>query len=212
MKPVVYLFFLRHIQLKWLGGLFLIFSNLALAQRGEIDLVRFELIPSNTQIFLRFGLAAGNICNGIGIERSPDGVHFETVGEIPGVCGQPDSNQYFTFVDPAPKANRRNFYRLEFGGFGHSDVVEIFWIPDQGKAYVITQDLHQQLLGIWLNSVNGTPARIDFFLLSGQKFFSKEIQERPLNISTQGWKPGTYLYFIWRREGEIAGSGKLIII
>ena len=85
----------------------------------------FAAFENDGKIYLNWTLGAGSTCNGIQIQRSMDSLSFYQIGEIPGVCGSNSAAQRYTFVDSFPILNSNHYYRLELGGVGYSEVINV---------------------------------------------------------------------------------------
>jgi len=95
---------------------------------GQVTMGRFSAQRYQDQIVLSWDIKAGSFCNGIDIERSTDGIAFERVGDIAGICGDPDFDVSYQHVDEAPAANAVNYYRLLLGNQDYSDTVFVQFI------------------------------------------------------------------------------------
>ena len=76
-------------------------------------------------------------CNGIQIFRSTDKINFIKIGDIAGVCGSTSAPQPYDLTDINPVKNSFNYYRLELGGSGISDIIGIEIIELEYSGYQI---------------------------------------------------------------------------
>jgi hypothetical protein len=81
------------------------------------------------RVYLDLTMKAGNTCNGIQIYRATDTMNFSRIGLIPGICGSLTKAESYQFTDEAPVLNQVNYYRLELGAFGLSQIIAID-VPD----------------------------------------------------------------------------------
>ncbi len=88
-------------------------------------------------VYLFFTMNGGYTCNGIGIERSADSVVFQEIGDIQGVCGDPTNDADFEFVDIAPMTGI-NYYRLDMGNWGWSQVIAVTFRPGRNKGVALS--------------------------------------------------------------------------
>ena len=104
------------------------------AQQADAVLSRFFAVQVEETVFMRWTISAGNTCEDTHIERSSDGITYEQVGLIGGICGSPDEAITFEFTDSLPLVNRTSYYRLLLGYFGYTSpkVVEFRLYNDQG--------------------------------------------------------------------------------
>lgn len=107
---------------------------LNIAQQADDVLSKFIVTPVNETVFLRWTIRAGNTCQDTYVERSGDGITYERIGTIGGICGSPDQAMTYEFTDSLPMINRVLFYRIELGYYGYSSpkTVEISRYNEQG--------------------------------------------------------------------------------
>ena len=89
---------------------------------------------------LNWIITGGNTCEGIRIQRSDDGSFFTNIGEIEGVCGSPDADIPYVFVDEQPLEYQTGYYRLELGTQGYSTPVQVTYIPLNEEGYNLRID------------------------------------------------------------------------
>jgi hypothetical protein len=114
--------------------LFILFPLSAFSQQADDVLKKFFAAPIDETVFLRWTISAGNSCQDTYVERSVDGIAFERIGIIGGICGSPDQAMTYEFTDSLPLINRVLYYRLELGYYGYTSPlsVEIKRLGDQG--------------------------------------------------------------------------------
>lgn len=78
--------------------------------KAQEPLVAYAATTVKDGVLISFTMRGGFSCNGINIERSEDSVNFSVIGEIEDICGNPDFDVPFSFIDPQPLPNRKNFY------------------------------------------------------------------------------------------------------
>ncbi len=94
----------------------------------ETILEKFTATEVNDDIVLNWTIEQGSTCNGIDITRSSDSLNFILIGDIEGICGDQEKSIPYTFVDENPIRNQINYYRLELGSVGSSDIISIKYI------------------------------------------------------------------------------------
>jgi hypothetical protein len=104
------------------------------SQTADSVLSKFFAVQVEETVFMRWTISAGNTCEDTHIERSADGIIYEQVGLIGGICGSPDEAMTFEFTDSSPLVNQTSYYRLMLGYFGYTSpkVVEFRRYNDQG--------------------------------------------------------------------------------
>jgi len=123
------------------------------------------------QVRLSWVITGGNTCSGIIIQRSVDGQFFETIGSIDGICGSPDVDVPYVFVDPDPVANQNNYYRLELGTQGYSRPVSIEFVPLNNEGYSVKYDLTSRVATVYFENDANDKVSYSLFSISGQRIF-----------------------------------------
>jgi hypothetical protein len=141
----------------------LFFSGLQ-AQAPHPILRIFEARITGDEVRLNWIITGGQTCAGIIIQRSVDGQFFETIGEIDGICGSPDVDVPYVFIDDDPAENQQNTYRLELGTQGYSDVRSVEYVPLNDEGFNVRYDMVSKNAVIFLQ--NDLNDRIDFVLYS----------------------------------------------
>jgi len=93
-------------------------------QKQEI-LENFKVFETNGQVLLNWQIVQGSTCFGIGILQSTNQLDFTEIGHIPGVCGASNDPLGYQFIDSNPIKNQFNYYRLNLGGYGYSEILAI---------------------------------------------------------------------------------------
>lgn len=107
----------------------LLFSSIFYGHlHAQVTMGRFSAQRYQDKIVLSWDIKAGSFCNGIDIERSTDGIGFTRVGDIAGVCGDPDFDITYQYLDEHPVHNAVNYYRLLLGNQDYSDTVFVQFI------------------------------------------------------------------------------------
>lgn len=114
--------------MKWV----LIFVSLFAAGQPAIGqehpfLSVFDVRPGFGAVELDWTMTSGNTCFGISILRSFDGLNFEAIGKIEGLCGHLSEPVDYSFVDESPEPFTQHFYRLELGVNGPSSIQSLYF-------------------------------------------------------------------------------------
>ncbi len=96
-------------------------STLTIFGQSHYLLSSFQAEKSGNRVILNWSIKQGNSCIGINILRSNDTINFKEIGNIQGICGSPDFEQRYTFVDDKPFPNQINYYKLELGFSGQTN-------------------------------------------------------------------------------------------
>ncbi|MBK7944341.1 MAG: T9SS type A sorting domain-containing protein [Flavobacteriales bacterium] len=105
---------------------FLLCKGSTIAQSDEHPFVEsFSLSVLEGRIQVQWVMKGGSTCDGSVVERSTDGVGFEAVHRIEGLCGDPDVAVPFNWADADPPELSLVHYRIEFGAEGRSSIKSV---------------------------------------------------------------------------------------
>jgi len=179
--------------------------------QAENAILQFNAIQVESRIQLDFSIKAGNTCNGISILHSTDSINFAEIGNILGICGSSDRNESYTFTDFQPEKNTTNYYRLQPGTLGISDIIGLFFISttednalifpnpatNQSAVYFVNTSHEEHIVSIFSNELKlvekSSPSRGNSFPLRSDDLL-----------------PGTY-FFIIENAGQIRYKGKFVV-
>lgn len=159
-------------------------------------------------VFLRWTFRSGSLCEGVRIERSQDGIIFNEIGEIPGICGNPETSVTFTFTDSLPVPNTRNYYRLELGNTGYTTALEVEFIPAGDQGYTILYS--DQGAELSVENPPGRKGKVSILDISGKRIDSYIFDQRRIALTRKPVIKGIYLFML-RYENGAGLSGKFII-
>lgn len=183
-----------------------------LSSQDPIELDKFGAYKSGNSVLLHWTIRAGSICNGIEIQRSNGSGDFYKIGEVLGICGNPEAAKSYTFTDLAPLKNQRNYYRLILGGFQVSEIVSIEYIEVKALDYFL-QVLHpEQKVKIHFKNTIGKTALITFFDGTGRKFLDQRTEFDFFEINIDQLKNGLIFFTIQSENSNEIIQGKLHIL
>lgn len=168
----------------------------------------FSGYQQGNSVFLRWTFRSGSLCEGTRIERSADGLFYNEIGEIPGICGNPETSVTFTFTDSLPVPNTRNYYRLELGNTGFTTALEVEFIPSGDQGYTILYS--DQGAELSVENPPGRKGKVSILDISGKRIDSYIFDQRRIALTLKPAIKGIYLFML-RYENGAGLSGKFII-
>jgi len=200
--------------------LLFVISIQAFSQHNAI-LSRFQAFKDKNRVILNWTIRQGNSCVGIGIFRSTDSIHFETIGEIQGICGSFDAAQNFTFIDENPVKNKTNYYVLELGFTGKTEpplAVEFIEIgeskskvvpnPNNGSGTIYFFNPNNENHTLQVYDSQGKHA---FIAKSNQDYFSFSLDNmEEIEIASFNFPESKYSYIIINQANKIITSGIIL--
>jgi len=169
------------------------FSFHAQAQEHPF-LSRFGLLEGDGQVIIDWTMIAGSTCDGIVIERSLDSILFEPVGRIFGLCGAIAEPVEYRYVDGDPPEFRKVYYRIELGGNGYSSIRSILLERLFSAEHLFVPSPVSGVGVLLLRVPPETVFSVEFWSASGMLQHRVEARGSRVEVPTDGWEPGTYLY------------------
>jgi len=191
--------------------LILITSIVTVAQQADSSLSVFLVVQQGEEVFLRWTIEAGNTCQGTRIERSDDGLSFEAIGEIPGVCGSPNQPISYDYTDEEPLRNRTNYYRLEMGALGYTSVVAVDFIILNNEGYSLQPNPVTSTSKLLYENPDNEDARICIFDSRGRQVMEYITREDHIYIDRNLLDSGNYIFKILINNSSRT-VGKLVVI
>ena len=167
----------------------------------------FSGYQQGNKVFLRWTFRSGSLCEGTRIERSQDGIIFNEIGEIPGICGRPDVAFTYTFSDSTPLVNTINIYRLELGSAGFTSNLHIEYLVVHNVGY----SLHSTGNDVEL-LIPYPPARSGFaqvYTITGKLIEEFGFIDRRLLLTGNISQSGIYIFCLQYENGVVL-NGKFI--
>jgi hypothetical protein len=183
----------------------------ALAQEADPYLENFLAVQQDDDVFLRWTIKAGFTCDGTRIQWSEDGVSFEKVGEIPGVCGSPNQSVTYDFTDTVPQYNRMNYYRLDMGilGFSSNVFVEVIRLNEEG--YSLNPNPVVDISTLLFNNPDNESHEVCLVNMNGELVYNEITNSNKVEIDRALLSSGTYIFKILKGN-ELKVRGKLIVL
>ncbi len=132
---------------------------------------------------LNWTVTGGNTCEGIRIQRSDDGQFFTYIGRIEGVCGSPDADIPYVFMDEDPLPYQEAWYRLELGTQGYSAPVAVRYIPLNAGGYNLRIDPPAGVAYVDFSNPTHETLSFELYSLNGKRLFSGTSTQSELVIS-----------------------------
>lgn len=174
----------------------LLVSPLLVSAQSPHPILRiFEAKIVEGQVRLNWIINGGSTCEGIRIQRSENGSFFTTIGEIEGVCGSPDVDVPYVFVDENPVAYTENYYRLELGTQGYSTPVAIEFIPFNSQGYSVRVDAATRQAVVDFSNPSGDNNGYRLLALNGMLLSQGQTRESQIRIDL-GSYPGQIMLLV----------------
>lgn len=186
----------------------LVVFSFNLSAQTVVESFSVTQVDSTAQVSWTIG--PGNTCSDLMIQYSTDSVSFNTIYEYPGICGNTNSSQSYTWVHLNPKCGTRSFYRVASLTEGtlsstHADFVCF------GETGVVAT--YNQLTGnivIAANIPSGEVWNFTLYDLYGHRILASELAEYSTTVLWNPQHSGIYIYEVTDGQGE-SRNGHLLI-
>jgi len=185
-------------------------TKIIIAQTHPI-LGKFYISENEGDVYLSWSIIAGSSCNGIQIYRSTDSINFSQIGEIAGVCGSVNFEQLYDFTDNNPVKNKANYYRLQLGNQGLSQIVSIEIIDIESSDYQIRPNPTNAETKIYFDNNNKREYELSVFKFNGIKILSATVKDDFFILNTSELQSGLYLFTISASGNLPTAKGKLLV-
>ena len=156
-----------------------------------VELVRFEAIQNNAGVLLSWETASEINNEGFEIEKSTNGLNWETITFIPG-AGNTIQTQQYSYLDDQLTSGQY-FYRLKQMDFDgqveYSDVVVINWDDEADFQISLYPNPTVDQLNIRSN-VASEDILVEIFNTNGQLLFNNQLAQPSIDVSQLS--QGTY--------------------
>lgn len=174
--------------------------NVASAGVGPlpVELLTFRGVAEEHSIDLIWKTATEKDNEGFDIQRSADGIKWQTIGFSPGY-GTTIEQQEYTFTDDNP-FNGTNYYRLKQfdfdGAFEYSDVVSVDFSSSKDLSLsnlkIAPNPIYNGTLTLRLADADFESGFVEIFSTNGQRVFTQKIENLNTTLNVQDLPKGIY--------------------
>ncbi len=179
-------------------------SNMLLSQNIFESITIRE---SELAVHIECTIRAGNTCNGLSIMRSKDGINYNQIGAVTGICGDERVSVKYNIIDGKPFLNTINYYQIEPGGFEVSETVSIYVSDLKGKTILLfpnPSNLYLEML-VQQELVSHTVQISD---MNGLTLWRSEILNSKFELNIGHLLPGIYVVQVYDAEQRIVAKSR----
>jgi hypothetical protein len=163
---------------------------------------------SELVVHIECTIRAGNTCNGLRIMRSTDGIHFNQIGAVTGICGDERISVRYNFTDEKPLLNSFNYYQIEPGGFEVSETVSIYVSDLKGKTILLFPNPAQEYLNILLLQELVPNHSIQISNMNGICIYRRNILNSKTELDISHLLPGIYTVHVYDSHQRVIARNK----
>lgn len=192
--------------------LFIFFSGSILVQaQNPPMLLSFEVNRFQNEVIVSWELESGNLCSGVQVEHSLDSVSFTSIYNYPGVCGSSTANERYAFSHTNPISNAKNYYRINLGTNGISEVLSITFVKVEEDGYTLFPMPIESNSKLYFSNDNSETAALVIYNSSGLNVYqSKPLKTNEFNLGNIKFAIGVYHFNIIRADKKNI-EGKFVV-
>jgi hypothetical protein len=178
-----------------------------------VELLSFTSLCKERFIDLSWEVAGETDINGYEVERSTDGISWNTLKHLPASTTVAAMKRYayrdFTRLD-----NQQNFYRLKVmeadGHFHYSHIESDHCLQLQPSITLFPNPVHNDELSLSVNTFTGQSADIQIINVLGQEVYTNrqrlQAGKNTFSVSTTDWARGYYSVSVRTKAWQWAGK------
>lgn len=175
----------------------------------EVEFIDFRADLEGDVVDLAWSTARERNHDRFLVEVSPDGGHYESVGEIKGEGESNSVKQYeFTHLSPNPGMNHYRITAVDMDGLSqHTNTIQVLYNPQGFKLDRIYPNPATDQSNLEFISSSEGVGKMAVFGLDGKQVLMKEIEfvagRNLLQLEMSDWPPGVYSVLLMGESGNL---------
>ncbi len=186
------------------------FKSFVLFGQDPIVISDLQLVTSGSSVVFSWTIEAGSTCNGVEILRADKSQVFNVIGEISGVCGNPEISTSYLFTDQNPLKNEINYYQIRAGSVQLSEIKQIDFVSVENNKYIIKYNAELNTSRIYFVNKSNANTSIVYYNVLGEQLLSDKALENFYEINNTSFVKGTIYFKIVDMEGLPLVQGSLV--
>lgn len=193
-------------------GILIFIPTLSLfSQEADFILSKFFATQVEDEVLIRWTITAGNTCQDTYVERSEDGISYERIGLIGGICGSPDASITYDYFDTMPLPNRETYYRLMLGQYGFTSPQKAWFTQLNDQGFLLAPNPFKESIHIAFENQEESECQLMVYEMQGSLIYETSTTSQQFIMNGTHFTSGLY-FFTVARQGEKLFSGKVIKI
>ena len=181
------------------------------AQQADAVLSKFFAVQLEETVFMRWTISQGNSCDDTHIERSADGISYERIGLIGGICGSPDQSITYEYTDSLPLVNQISYYRLVLGQYGYSSPRVVEFIRYNEKGFLLAPNPFSDYARLAFDNPLKKKYQLVVSDMQGKIVAEMNTNGKEFILYRNSLASGLF-YFRILQSGKIEFDGKIVIL
>lgn len=169
-------------------------------------LTNFSIQDFSNSVSISWTVKAGFSCTDVDVEHSTDSINFISIYNYPGVCGATSQDQDYNFVQENPTKNIKNYYRMNLGNYGYSEVKSVFLFDYSSAGYSITPNpITSEGKLRFINTENATFFFEVYDTKGNMIYFLNDISGNEIELGSANLNTGIYFFRLYNAKNSYNG-------
>lgn len=182
----------------------IIFTLLSVGQTNSV-LADFSVQQINNSVKISWTIRSGYSCTDVNVEHSLDSATFISIYTYPGVCGAISKDQEYYFIHQDPAKNTKNYYRMNLGNFGYSEILPINFSDYGNIGYSITPNPIINTGKLKFNNPGNAKFNFEVYDSMGIFAYSQEVESDEVELSSVIFNAGVYFFRLYNNIDSFSG-------
>jgi hypothetical protein len=173
-----------------------------------VDFIQFTAALTSGHVQLQWEVTQQDNNKGFNVERSTDGINWQSIGFIQGAGSSAGDNVY-SYTDDAP-SNAINYYRLRQedydGQYKYSEVKEVNLDQVNADVVAIWPNPASNQLSIRVPQLSKGSSQGQVYDLSGKLVMLPVLQSGVNTVNIQNLPMGTYIFHLVMQGGRVVNQ------
>lgn len=176
----------------------------AIAQTNQA-MSDFSVKQTKNSIHISWTIKAGYSCSDVNVEHATDSINFYSIFKYPGVCGGIIQDRTYNFLHENPMKNSKNYYRMNLGFFGHSEILPIHFSDYGIMGFSIQPNPIDGTGRIKFSNLEGASYNFEVFNSRGVLVEFQEIFNEEIEIKVSKFNSGIYFFRLYSNQYSFRG-------
>lgn len=173
-------------------------------------LANFSVQQISNSVNISWTIKAGFSCNEVNVEHSTDSTTLTSIYTYPGVCGATSKDLEYSFIQQDPTKNAKNYYRMNLGNYGYSEILQINFSDYGNTGYSIAPNPIINAGKLRFNNSENERFNFEVYDSRGMLVYSQEIIADEIDLSATKFKSGVYFFRLHSTQYSFNGLFSVI--
>lgn len=175
-----------------------------------LSLIDFSATKNNNSVLINWMTSNETGMNHYEVQRSSDGLNFNTIKNIPSTNSQVQKN--YSYNDNNPLQGTSYYRLLMVGNSGYEKYSSIVSVQfNSNKTIFLYPNPIHSGDNLYINNPANEKLTVSFYDLNGKKVSDLFTNNNQLSINSLQTTKGEFIYRVYNSKAAIVGSGKILL-